>query len=269
MSSLELPLVSIVTPSFNQVRYLEATIRSVLDQDYPRIEYIVVDGGSTDGSVAVIRKYASRLTHWVSERDAGQADAINKGFALAQGEIFAWLNSDDLYRPGAVREAVAHLVQHPEHGLVYGEAFYVDEAGKVFARYPAGPTSHDGLRRGITTIPQQATFFRSRLWRMVGPLDPTFYYAMDYDLWVRLSAVSPMAFVRRPWAEFRIHDLSKSKREAFRCWPEMMRVHFRDGGRRLSILYAKYLLRRVVEPIMPWRMTLRRWVYALTERSRA
>jgi hypothetical protein len=152
--------------------------------------------------------------------------------------------------------------------MVYGEAFYVDDAGRPFARYPAGPTDYRGLRRGITTIPQQATFFRARLWRMVGPLDPSFYYAMDYDLWVRLSAVSPIAFVRRPWADFRIHDLSKSRREAFRCWPEMMRVHFRDGGRRLSVLYAKYLVRRVVEPIMPWRLIVRRWRYALELRRR-
>jgi glycosyltransferase involved in cell wall biosynthesis len=261
-----LPFVSIVTPSFNQGLYLEATIRSVLDQDYPRIEYILIDGGSSDGSLDVIRRYAARLARWVSEPDRGQTEAINKGFALAQGEIFAWLNSDDTYRPGAVSEAVAYLSEHPEIGMVYGQAYYVDDAGATFARFPAGPTDHRRLRRGVTTIPQQASFFRSRLWRMVGPLDPSFYYAMDYDLWVRLSAVSPIAYVRRPWANFRIHDLSKSRREAFRCWPEMMRVHFRDGGSRLSILYFKYLVRRVVEPIMPWRMTLRRWRYALDRR---
>jgi glycosyltransferase involved in cell wall biosynthesis len=268
VAETDLPLVSIVTPSFHQAPYLEAAIRSVLEQDYPRLEYIVIDGGSTDGSVDVIRHYAPRLSYWISEPDLGQADAINKGFAKARGEIFAWLNSDDVYRPGAVSEAVAYLRDHAEIGLVYGQAFYIDEAGAVIARYPAGPTDHRGLRRGITTIPQQATFFRARLWRMVGPLDPSFYYAMDYDLWVRLSAVSPIAFVRRPWADFRIHDLSKSRREASRCWPEMMKVHFRDGGGRLSILYAKYLVRRVVEPIMPWRLAIRRWAYGL-ERSRS
>jgi glycosyltransferase involved in cell wall biosynthesis len=259
----DLPLVSIVTPSFNQARYLEATICSVLDQDYPRLEYIVIDGGSTDGSLELIQRYAPRLAHWVSEPDLGQADAINKGFAVARGAVFAWLNSDDVYRPGAVSEAVAYLTSHPEIGMVYSQAFYIDEAGAPIARYPAGPTDHRGLRRGITTIPQQTTFFRSRVWRIVGPLDPAFYYAMDYDLWVRLSAVSPLAFVPRVWAGFRIHDLSKSRREASRCWPEMMRVHFRDGGGRLSILYAKSLVRRVVEPIMPWRLTLRRWRFSL------
>lgn len=264
--SAEPPLVSIVTPSFNQAPYLEATLRSVLEQDYPRIEYIVIDGGSSDGSRELIERYAPRLAYWVSESDLGQTDAINKGFSVAHGEILAWLNSDDTYRPGAVSQAVEYLTHHAEVGMVYGQAFYVDGDGRETARYPAGPTDHTGLRRGITTIPQQATFFRGKLWAMVGPLDPSFYYAMDYDLWVRISAVSPIAYVPRPWANFRIHDLSKSRREAFRCWPEMMRVHFRDGGSRLSILYAKYLVRRVVEPIMPWRMTIRRWRFALEGR---
>ena len=264
----QLPLVSIVTPSFNQAPYLEATIRSVLDQDYPRIEYIVIDGASSDGSPDLIESFAPQLASWVSERDLGQTDAINKGFSRARGEIFAWLNSDDTYLPGAVSEAAAYLTAHREIGMVYGQAYYVNGAGETMARYPAGPTDHRGLRRGVTTIPQQATFFRSQLWNLVGPLDTSFYYAMDYDLWVRISALTPIAYVRRPWANFRIHDLSKSRREAFRCWPEMMRVHFRNGGTRLSVLYAKYLVRRLVEPIMPWRMTLRRWKFVLERHGR-
>jgi glycosyltransferase involved in cell wall biosynthesis len=262
------PLVSIVTPSFNQAPYLAATIDSVLGQDYPRIEYIVIDGGSTDGSREIIEQNAGRLAHWVSEPDLGQTDAINKGFAMARGEILAWLNSDDTYLPGAVSDAVGFLAGHLDVGLVYGQAYYVDGLGERMARYPAGPTDHQGLRRGINTIPQQATFFRSRLWKMAGPLDPAFYYAMDYDLWVRISGLTSIAFVERPWAHFRIHDLSKSRREASRCWPEMMKVHFRDGGSRLSVLYAKYLVRRIVEPIMPWRLNLRKWRYS-RERRRA
>lgn len=260
------PVVTVVTPSFNQAEYLEETIQSVLDQDYPLIEYIIVDGGSTDGSVDIIRGCESRLAAWVSEKDLGQTDAINKGFAMATGDIFAWLNSDDTYLPGAVSEAVQFLTANPQVGMVYGKAYYIDETGKAVALYPAGPTDYRGLRRGINTIPQQTMFFRGILWRMLGPLDPSFYYAMDYDLWTRISAVTPIAFHDRFMANFRLHGASKSLTEASRCWPEMMRVHFRDGGSRFSILYLKYLVRRVVEPIMPLRMRYRRVKYSIKDR---
>ena len=167
-----LPLVSIVTPSYNQAAYLEATLRSVLDQDYPRIEYILVDGGSTDGSREIIERYAGRLAWWVSEPDRGQTDAINKGFAHAHGEVLAWLNSDDTYLPGAVTQAVASLQAHPAAGMVYGDANLIDEAGDVIGKFPARQTDYRRLRRGYVHIPQQASFFRADLWRQVGPIGP-------------------------------------------------------------------------------------------------
>jgi glycosyltransferase involved in cell wall biosynthesis len=254
------PLVSIVTPSYNQAPYLAAAIRSVLEQSYPHIEHLVIDGGSADGSLQILQEYGDRLAYWVSEPDAGQTDALNKGFARASGEIFAWINSDDLLRPGAVQQAVKYLSQHPEVGMVYGDADFIDEAGEKIGWFNAAPTDYKRLRRGYVHIPQQATFFRGRLWRMVGPLDPAFYFAMDYDLWVRIAAVTPIRYHPRTWAAFRLHSDAKSLAAAERCWPEMMRVHRRLGGGFFSMMYAKYLLRRVLEPVLPLRLHARLWL---------
>lgn len=254
------PLVSIVTPSYNQAPYLEAAIRSVLEQSYPHIEHLVIDGGSTDGSLQILQEYGDRLAYWVSEQDAGQTDAINKGFNRASGEIFAWINSDDLLRLEAVAEAVEYLKEHPEVGMVYGDADFIDEAGEKIGWFNAAQTDYTRLRRGYVHIPQQATFFRGRLWRMVGPLDPSFYFAMDYDLWVRIAALAPIRYHPRTWAAFRLHSDAKSLAAAERCWPEMMRVHRRLGGGILSVIYAKYLLRKVLEPLLPLRLHARLWL---------
>lgn len=259
------PLVSIVTPSYNQARFLKATIESVLNQSYPNIEYIIIDGGSQDGSVELIEEYADQLAFWVSEKDQGQTDAINKGFARAKGEILAWLNSDDTYNPDAVAKAVAYLQQHPEVGLVYGDTDFIDEHGDVLGRFPAAQTSHQRIRRGYVHIPQQAAFWRADLWQQVGPLDPSFYFAMDYDLWVRLSAVSEIRYVPGVWANFRLHGDSKTIQDDDRCWPEMVRIHRRDGGSWLSVLTIKYVLRRLLAPLVTFRR--RRRVKLATEKE--
>ena len=253
MNQNDLPLVSIVTPSFNQARYIEATIQSVLSQDYARIEYLIVDGGSTDGTVEIIKKHEGRLAWWVSEQDQGQTDAINKGFERAQGQILAWLNSDDTYEPGAVSAAVKYLLDHPEVGMVYGNCNFINEDGQVIGKFGSAQTDYRLLRQGYVHIPQQTMFFRAQWWKQVGPLDPSFYFAMDYDLWTRLAARTELKYVPQTWANFRLHTTGKTIAADDRCWPEMIRVHYRDGGSFFSVIVAKYYIRKIIAPFWNWR----------------
>lgn len=247
------PLVSIVTPTYNQVNFLEKTIQSVLNQDYPHLEYIVIDGGSDDGSVDVLEKYSKELSYWVSEPDQGQTEAINKGFARANGEILAWINSDDLYRPGAVSEAAAYLSEHSDVGMVYGDVSYIDESGEVIGHFNAKQASYQRLRRGAVHIPQPAAFWRANLWQDVGPLDPSYYFAMDYDLWLRLAEVTQLKYLEGHWwANFRVHGKSKTILSDDRCWDEMLRIHRRDGGSWFSLLVFKYWIRKLVGPLWNW-----------------
>jgi glycosyltransferase involved in cell wall biosynthesis len=248
-----MPLVSVVTPSMNQARFLRAAIESVLAQDYQRIEYLVVDGGSTDGSVTVIKEYESRLAWWVSEPDNGQTDAINKGLAHASGEILAWLNSDDTYEPGAVAAAIKAFQESPECGLIYGGANYINDQGDVIGTFPTARTNYARLRQGYVHIPQQASFFRAELWRKLGPLDPSFYFAMDYDLWVRIARYTQLRYIPQIWGNFRLHTAAKTIVSDEPCWSEMLRVHYRDGGAILSVIVAKYYLRKLVAPLINWR----------------
>jgi len=251
------PLVSIITPSYNQARFLPDTIQSVLSQDYPDKEYIIVDGASTDGSAEIIQRYASQLAWWVSEPDQGQTDALNKGFAHASGEILAWLNSDDTYIPGAISQAVELLQAHPEVSMVYGDANLIDEHGAILGRFPARQTDLHRLLRGSVHIPQQTTFFRNSYWQQVGPLDPSFHFAMDYDLWVRLARLAPFLYVPRLWANFRLHGEGKSITMDDRCYPEMIRVYQRERGSRISLLAIRWLLRRTFYAWLPLGLRVR------------
>ena len=248
-----IPLVSIITPSFNQAPYLEETIQSVLSQDHPSLEYMIVDGGSTDGTVEIIKKYEQKLSWWVSEKDKGQTDAINKGFARASGEILAWINSDDTYEPGAVSAAVKYLQDYPEVGMVYGDCNFINEAGRVIGKFNSAQTNYRLLRQGYAHIPQQTMFFRADLWKQVGPLDPSFYFAMDYDLWTRITTRTEIKYIPQTWANFRLHTSGKTIMADDRCWPEMIRVHYRDGGSFFSIIVAKYYIRKLIGPLWNWR----------------
>jgi cellulose synthase/poly-beta-1,6-N-acetylglucosamine synthase-like glycosyltransferase len=206
------PLVSIVTPSYNQGRYLDETIQSVLTQDYARIEYLVIDGGSTDSSREIIQGYSDRLAYWVSEPDYGQAHAINKGLSRAKGSVLAWLNSDDAYLPGAVQQAVNALIAHPEHDLAYANCDYVDAAGRHLQTLQAWDFVPRRLVTGIPLVIQPASFFRRRALDRAGGLDESLRYLMDHDLFVRM-VLAGLTFwkVDDVWARFRLHSTSKTQ----------------------------------------------------------
>lgn len=254
----EFPRVTVVTPSYNQAAYLERTMLSVLNQDYPNLEYIVMDGGSTDGSREIIEKYADRLAYWVSIPDNGQTHAINKGFNRGTGDIFAWLNSDDTYEPGAIGAAVATfkqaLAENPGLSFIYGDCNFIDADDRVIGKFNARQTDLGALKRGSVHIPQQAFFFRGELWKQVGPLDDSIFFAMDYDLWLRLASVAPYRyFPGKPWANFRLHADAKTIAADDRCWPDMLKIHYRNGGKRFSWLTAKYWTRKLLAPLVTYR----------------
>jgi glycosyltransferase involved in cell wall biosynthesis len=202
------PLVSIVTPTFNMASYLPKTIESVLGQDYPRLEYIVVDGGSTDESLDILRRYRDRLS-FTSGPDRGPSDAIFQGLRRAGGEILAWVNADDSLLPGAVRAAVDYLEAHPEIDVVYGEGWWIDEAGAVISRYPSQAFDAKVLERDCF-ICQPAAFIRASAYRRC-ELDPDVNWSFDYDLWIRMAKAGiRFASIPEYLANSRIHRGAKT-----------------------------------------------------------
>jgi glycosyltransferase involved in cell wall biosynthesis len=204
------PLVTIVTPSYNQGDYLEATIQSVLHQDYPAIEYLVVDGGSSDNSVEIIRRYDKNINWWVSEKDAGQSDAINKGLRRARGEIVAWLNSDDIYESGAVSAAVDIFRANPLAGLVYGDARSIDAQGKQFNLMRARQYDLVDLL-SFEIICQPASFMRRSILEQVNYLDPSYHLLMDHLLWIMMAQKATIIYTPQIWASARYHAQAKNR----------------------------------------------------------
>ncbi len=199
----ELPSFSIVTPSYNQGIFVEDTVRSVLDQHYPNLEYWVMDGGSTDLTCDVLRRYADRL-QFVSERDGGQSDAINKGIARSHGQIIGWLNSDDTYAPGALMSVATYFRDHPEVAVVYGDADYIDADGTdIVPCAHIEPYDAHRLLHYSDFIVQPAAFFRRDAFEAVGGLDQSLHYCMDYDLWLKLAARYKIAYLPQRLASFR------------------------------------------------------------------
>jgi glycosyltransferase involved in cell wall biosynthesis len=252
------PVITVITPSYNQGRFLEETIQSVLEQGYPRLQYLIIDGGSKDESRAVIEKYQRHLDHWVSEPDRGQSHAINKGFARARGEIVTWLNSDDAFVPGALRAAAEGL---REHQVVHGHWLLTDVAGKTL-----WDSRSEGDRRVLTLadwVPywiaypaaQPSIFFRKSLVRGDRLVDESMNYAFDYDLWLKLAEQARFMPVQALLSRFRLHADSKTVGQAERFAPEVLRVSQRYWGSGLQ--RARYAMSRYM------------WTKSINEAKRA
>ncbi len=266
-------LVSIITPSYNQASYLEQTITSVLNQDHADIEYIVVDGGSTDNSVDIIKKYSNRLAYWTSEKDNGQADAINKGFTKATGEVIAWLNSDDYYLDGTVSAAVKIFDENPDVGLVYGNMLAVDEHGKTFNALNYKQLTLEDLLC-FQIIGQPAVFMRRSVLQKTSGLDSTFHFLLDHHLWIQLAQLGRILHVPQTWAAARYHAAAKNRaqaaefgREAFRIldWAEQnesLAPILNRVARRARAAAHRVNARYLLDGGQPW-LALQAWAYAL------
>lgn len=208
------PRLSIVTPSFNQAEYLERTIRSILDQNYPNLEFFIVDGGSTDGSIEIIRKYSDRITWWVSERDDGQVAAINKGLKRATGDWIGWQNSDDLYYPGAFDNFAKMAIKNPKADLIIGDIILIDENDRrIREMLYVTPTYNSLVAEGMV-LANQAAFWRRSLHRDLGFLNEKYQYSFDYEWFLRVASRSKSVHSRFFWGGFRLHNDTKSNLNA-------------------------------------------------------
>ena len=208
------PSISIVTPSYNQAAYLEQTVRSVLDQSYPNLEYIVCDGGSSDGSADILARLGDHLHHWASEPDSGHADAINRGMAKAGGEVLAYLNSDDLLLPGALAYIAGYFAAHPDVDVVYGHRVLIDHNGEEIGRWVM-PRHDDEVLRWNDYVPQETLFWRRAIWEACGGrLDGDLRFSLDWDLLLRFRRAGAR-FVRVPRfiGAFRVHPAQKTSRD--------------------------------------------------------
>jgi glycosyltransferase involved in cell wall biosynthesis len=225
--AIDWPKLSIITPSYNQGQFIEETIRSILLQNYPNLEYIIIDGGSTDNTVEIIKKYDQWITSWESKKDNGQSDAINKGFKKYTGEIFAWLNSDDTYLEGMVRRAIEYLMSHPETGIVYGDSLLTESDGTPTEKTrDQRPFSYfDFVENCENCIVQPSSFIRRKVIDKVKELNPIYYYIMDWDFWLRAGLYFKIEYIAELISTYRLHAESKTVAQSVTAAPELENMY--------------------------------------------
>jgi len=249
------PLVSIVTPTYNYGRFIEDTILSVKNQDYPNIEHIIVDGGSTDNTLEILKKYESTYNmRWISEPDEGESDAINKGFKMAKGEILAWLDSDDVYSNKKVISRVVEVfINNPDVQVVHGNCAIIDEKGNIIKKVRTVPFNYKAYLYGYPltlALPQPSTFWRREIFFKVGMLDPKLYWAMDRDLFLRFAEYgAKFKFIKDELSYFRLHPKSKSvSNPKLDEWRNIRDKRLRDMDTKsfkFRLIVAWYILRRI------------------------
>jgi glycosyltransferase involved in cell wall biosynthesis len=248
------PRITIITPSFNQAPFLEETIQSVLLQNYPNLEYLIYDGGSTDGSVSIIEQYSDRITEWSSGPDGGQSQAINKGFARATGEWVSWLNSDDALMPDALFEIARASLSNPDAVLIYGEADLIRQDGSLIGKNYSKPYSKQIMLEEGNPVPQPSAFINRKAFYQVGGLDETLRFTMDYDLWFRLGEAGNIVYLEKPLSKMRVHPEAKTASGDQRFFVEVRKVAGRYGGQGLPLLHAEWLV------MMHWRKATRAYI---------
>lgn len=241
---MKLPKISIITPSFNQATFLERTILSVLNQGYPNLEYIIIDGGSNDDTVSIIRKYSRWLSWWASQPDRGQVDAINRGLRLATGEWVAWQNSDDIYFPGTFYDLVSTASKYPKAELIAGDLMLIDEHDRHIREVRYIKPSYNALRSEGMLIANQAAFWRRGLHERLGWLDEQYDVSFDYEWFLRCSSHLECIHAPRIWGALRLHGDTKTSQQSHKFDEENQRIL---AGRQLpSCIKSLYKIRRVV-----------------------
>lgn len=254
------PKISIVTPSYNQAEFLERTIRSVLDQNYPNLEYIIIDGGSTDGSVDIIKKYADRVAYWVSESDEGQSNAINKGLRQATGEWVAWQNSDDIFYPGALKAVAAAAQRRPDAEIIIGNINLIDRHDRVLRDIRYVTPSYGSMLAEGMVLTNQAAFWRRSVHEKIGWLSETLHFAFDYEWFLRLTKGCSGVHDNEIWGGYRLHDATKTHNQTQRFFDEneiILRDHppmptwkrYAFKARRVGLMFLdgnwRYVLRGI------------------------
>ena len=239
------PIVSIITPSMNHAAFIEEAIQSIITQNYPKIEYIVMDGGSTDGTIDILKKYSDKLI-WHSEVDQSLYDAVNKGWELSKGEYLGYLNCDDLLCPGAVTTLVQYLSDNRNIPFVYGDFYRIDQRGNIIETYKAREPDLNALLRNGNFIFSGSMLFRRSLLGEIGWMDLSYKYSADYDFCVRIAKKFPMAHISQPIAMFRMHSDSKSQNSKWKMWQETVDISYRHSGKHYFSLHSRYWLDRLL-----------------------